>query len=78
MIWAYNHWDVNFNKPGADGNVYWGDNFSQEYSGGIEPIAGTFTYKGVEYAGDSYYEWTKEYVRSYKAGEDMPEDLYAK
>lgn len=76
MIWAYNHWDVNFKQPNSDGSVYWGDNFCQEYSGGIEPIAGTFTYKGVEYAGDSYYQWTKEYIRAYKAGEDIPENLY--
>ncbi len=75
-LWAYNHWDVNFRQPDQSGNVYWGDNFSQEYSGGLEPIAGNFTYKGVEYPGDSYYEWTREYIRAYKAGEPIPEGLY--
>lgn len=77
MIWAYNHWDVNFKRP-ENGSVYWGDNFNLEYSGGIEPIKNNFVYKGVSYPGDSYYNWTKEYISAYKANQAMPQDLYVK
>lgn len=76
LIWAYNHWDVNFYRPDKAGNVVWHDNFNYEYSGGIEPIKNNFVYQGKEYPGNSYYEWTKKYVKAYKENKPMPTNLF--
>ncbi|MDR0287670.1 MAG: hypothetical protein LBI03_08230, partial [Clostridiales bacterium] len=78
LIWAYNHWDVNFNKPDAKGMVSWHDNFNTNYSGGLEPIKNDFVYRGTSYPGDSYYVWTKQYIEAYKNNKDMPMDLFVK
>lgn len=40
------------------------DNYNQEYSRDIEPMEGGH--------GDQYYQWMKQYIAAYKAGEDCP------
>ena len=40
------------------------DNYNQEYSRDIEPMKGGH--------GDTYYQWTKQYIAAYKAGEPCP------
>lgn len=48
----------------VDGQTQFVDNYNQEYSRDIEPMEGGH--------GDLYYQWMKQYIAAYKAGEDCP------
>lgn len=48
----------------VDGETAFVDNYNQEYSRDIEPMEGGH--------GDLYYQWLKQYVAAYKAGENCP------
>ncbi len=48
----------------VDGQTAFVDNYNQEYSRDIEPMEGGH--------GDLYYQWMKQYIAAYKAGEDCP------
>ena len=48
----------------VDGQTHFVDNYNQEYSRDIEPMEGGH--------GDTYYQWMKQYIAAYKAGEDCP------
>ena len=49
----------------VDGKRSFVDNYNQEYSRDIEPMAGGH--------GDQYYKWLCEYIRAYRAHEECPE-----
>ncbi|MBR5881659.1 MAG: hypothetical protein IKZ16_08205, partial [Clostridia bacterium] len=49
----------------VDGQTHFVDNYNQEYSRDIEPMEGGH--------GDQYYQWMKQYIAAYKAGEDCPQ-----
>ncbi len=48
----------------VDGQTAFVDNYNQEYSRDIEPMEGGH--------GDLYYQWMKQYIAAYKAGESCP------
>lgn len=48
----------------VDGQTAFVDNYNQEYSRDIEPMEGGH--------GDLYYQWLKQYIAAYKAGENCP------
>ena len=48
----------------VDGQTAFVDNYNQEYSRDIEPMEGGH--------GDQYYQWMKQYIAAYKAGEACP------
>ena len=48
----------------VDGETAFVDNYNQEYSRDIEPMEGGH--------GDLYYQWMKQYIAAYKAGESCP------
>ena len=48
----------------VDGETTFVDNYTQEYSRDIEPMEGGH--------GDLYYQWMKQYIAAYKAGEECP------
>ena len=48
----------------VDGQTAFVDNYNQEYSRDIEPMEGGH--------GDQYYQWMKQYIAAYKAGESCP------
>ena len=48
----------------VDGQTAFVDNYNQEYSRDIEPMEGGH--------GDTYYQWMKQYIAAYKAGEACP------
>lgn len=48
----------------VDGQTAFVDNYNREYSRDIEPMEGGH--------GDLYYQWLKQYVAAYKAGESCP------
>ena len=48
----------------VDGQTAFVDNYNQEYSRDIEPMEGGH--------GDLYYQFMKQYIAAYKAGEDCP------
>ena len=49
----------------VDGQTAFVDNYTQEYSRDIEPMEGGH--------GDLYYQWMKQYIAAYKAGQECPE-----
>ncbi len=49
----------------VEGQTAFVDNYNQEYSRDIEPMEGGH--------GDQYYQWMKQYIAAYKAGEACPE-----
>ena len=48
----------------VDGQTAFVDNYNQEYSRDIEPMEGGH--------GDLYYQWMKQYIAAYKAGQSCP------
>lgn len=51
----------------VDGQTAFVDNYNQEYSRDIEPMEGGH--------GDQYYQWMKQYIADYKAGNSCPKLL---
>lgn len=62
----WNEWAAQRQRD-RGGRVTFVDNYTQEYSRDIEPMKGGH--------GDKYYQWMKQYISAYKAGEDCPMDL---
>lgn len=68
LTW-WNEWAAQ-RQGDHNGRVTFVDNYTQEYSRDIEPMKGGH--------GDTYYQWMKQYISAYKAGEDCPTDLIDK
>lgn len=59
----WNEWAAQLFRD-ENGNPQFVDNYTENYSRDIEPMEGGH--------GDRYYQWTKEYIRAYRAGEECP------
>lgn len=65
LTW-WNEW-IAQRQHDINGRVTFVDNYTEEYSRDIEPMKGGH--------GDKYYQWMKQYIAAYKAGEECPKNL---